>query len=29
LTKSGLEFLGTQLLYTFDGQPGFTRSQGE
>jgi isocitrate dehydrogenase len=27
IAKSGIEFLKMELLYTFDGQPGFTQSQ--
>jgi isocitrate dehydrogenase len=29
ITAAGLEFLKTELLYNFDGKPGFTRGQGE
>jgi isocitrate dehydrogenase len=29
VVKSGVEFLKMELLYHFNGQPGFTRSQGE
>jgi len=29
VVKTGVEFQKTELLYTFDGKPGFTKSQGE
>jgi isocitrate dehydrogenase len=29
IATSGVEFLRTELLYQFDGKPGFTRGQGE
>lgn len=29
ITAAGLEFLKTELLYNFDGKPGFTRGQGQ
>jgi isocitrate dehydrogenase len=29
VVKSGIEFLKTELLYLFDGKPGFTRNHGE
>jgi isocitrate dehydrogenase len=29
ITTVGLEFLKTELLYNFDGKPGFTRGQGQ
>ncbi|MCX6956967.1 MAG: NADP-dependent isocitrate dehydrogenase [Verrucomicrobiae bacterium] len=29
ITAAGIEFLKTELLYNFDGKPGFTRGQGQ
>ncbi len=29
ITKAGIEFIKTELLYNFDGKPGFTKAQGE
>jgi isocitrate dehydrogenase len=29
INKAGLEFVKMELLYTFDGQPGFSRGQGQ
>jgi isocitrate dehydrogenase len=29
ITLENLEFLKVELLYNFDGQPGFTRGQGQ
>jgi len=29
LQRAGLEFIKTEQLYTFDGEPGFTLAQGE